>query len=126
MRLGILGIAKRRFRGENRLNALGRHHSAGEHHRHECSHHHAKENLGDVLHEGDDCADLDLSVVHADGSKPEDGSRRHIQNQHDDGKEEDKGGADIAPDHHDVGVGDQEPCSFNLFPHKGANYAYTS
>ncbi len=83
------------------------------------------EDLTDVLHEGEEGADLHVAGIHLDAAEPDDADDGEMSTSIAQRKHEHEQRADLASDDHDVGVRDAEPGLFDAFTHERADDAHT-
>ena len=104
--------------------ALGRDGGARDHDRHEARHQHAHEDLTDVLHEGEEGSDLDRAGVHLDRAEPDDPDDRDVEHEHRDREQQHEERADLAADHHDVGVRHREALLLDVLADERPHHAH--
>src|SRR5690606_25678261 len=102
----------------------GRDRGTRDHHRHEARHEHAHEDLADVLHEGEQGADLDVTRIHLDAAEPDHTHHGHVEHEHRQREQQHEERADPPADLHDVGVREPEPQLFDALAHEGAHDAH--
>ena len=78
----------------------------------------------DVLHEGEQRADLDVAGVDLDAAEPDHADDGDVEDEHREREQQHEERADLAADDHDVGVRAAEALLLDVLAHEGAHDAH--